>query len=133
MKSLKIKGHIDEDGRPRVVIEVFGGRGKAKLDPIIDTGFDGEVCIPIRTAVQLGLELIGVTTVELADGTKKEELVFQGKARLNNLEQEVEILLTEGEDALIGLRLFERAKITIDFAHKTAEIFIFNERFLDSF
>jgi len=115
---------MDKDGRPRVIIEVFGGRGKVKLDAIIDTGFDGEVCMPIRTAVQLGLGLIGVTTVELADGTKKEELVFQGRARLNNLEQEVEILLTEGEEALTGLRLFEGARITIDFARKTAEILL---------
>jgi hypothetical protein len=32
VKSLKIKRHIDKDGRPRAVIKVFGDRGKAKLD-----------------------------------------------------------------------------------------------------
>jgi predicted aspartyl protease len=40
------------------------------LAAIVDTGFDGDFCLPTAHEVQLGLELIGERLVELADGTR---------------------------------------------------------------
>ncbi|MEM2128018.1 MAG: hypothetical protein QXH67_07345, partial [Candidatus Bathyarchaeia archaeon] len=66
---MESEGYVDELNRPRLSINVIGGRAEAKLDALIDTGFDGSLCIPVGIAVQLGLDLTGVTYVELADGT----------------------------------------------------------------
>jgi predicted aspartyl protease len=77
-----IEGAIRETGTPILVLKVIGkGGGEVTVEGILDTGFDGFLCLPISLAVSLGLELIDVTRTELADGTVMEdELVFAGRA-----------------------------------------------------
>ena len=47
------------------------------VDAVIDTGFDGYLCLPVQLAIQLGLELSGSIKVELADGSIKRETGLQ--------------------------------------------------------
>ena len=44
-------------------------RKSVEIDAIIDTGFDGSLCLPVPIAIQLGLELSCSQVVELADGS----------------------------------------------------------------
>jgi clan AA aspartic protease len=96
-------------------LKVIGARQSVELTAIVDTGFDGHLCVPIHQAVQLGLELIGEQWVELADGTRRKELVFAARVELFSQEQEIELMLTESEDALIGTRLLNRYRMSITF------------------
>ena len=100
---------------PTATIEVFGTRQAVSLSAIVDTGFDGDLCLPTRHAVQLGLELIGERLVELADGTRKKELLFAGSVRFFGKTREVKLMLTNSEDALIGTRLMNHYPASIDF------------------
>lgn len=100
---------------PRTEVEVSGNRGSVTATAIIDTGFEGDVCLPIDLAVTLGLELWGVTDFELADGTVKRELLFDGTARLLAQSRSVLIALTNSEDALIGTNLMNDCQLFIDF------------------
>ena len=100
---------------PTAEIEVFGSRQAVTLTAIVDTGFDGDFCLPIRHAVQLGLELIGEQIVELADGTRRMELMFAGSVRFLGETREVKLMLTNSEDALIGARLLNHYRVSIDF------------------
>ena len=100
---------------PTAQIEVFGTRQAVRLTAIVDTGFDGDFCLPTRHAVQLGLELIGERLVELADGTRKKELLFAGSVRFLGKTREVKLMLTNSEDALIGTRLMDDYPASIDF------------------
>jgi len=59
-------------------IEVAGFKRTKILQAIVDTGFDGFLCIPVETAVKLGLELAGRDVIELADGSLREELSSRG-------------------------------------------------------
>jgi len=115
-------GYFDELNRPRLTINVIGGRARAKLDALIDTGFDGSLCLPLSIAVQLGLELTGVTYVEFADGTMRRELTFMGRVGFGKFEGKVEILLTESEDTLIGLELLKGSRLEIDFKQRKLKI-----------
>ena len=54
---------------PIARIEAIGSRQTLVFTATVDTGFDGDLCLPTRLAVQLGLELIGELEIELADGT----------------------------------------------------------------
>jgi hypothetical protein len=63
---------------PIAHIDAIGARQTIELIAIVDTGFDGDLCIPTRVAVQLGPELTGELDVELADGTRRKQLVFAG-------------------------------------------------------
>ena len=100
---------------PTAQVEVIGTRQTIAITAIVDTGFDGHLCLPIRLAVHLGLELIGEQIIELADGTRRNELVFAGTVRFFDETQAVEIMLTHSEDALIGTRLLDQYRVSIDF------------------
>ena len=99
-----IVGTIRETGTPTLVLKVIGrGGNEVTVEGILDTGFDGFLCLPIPLAVSLGLELIDVTRTELADGTVMEnELVFAGRAEWDGTMVDIDILLTRSGDVLIG-------------------------------
>jgi len=82
---------------------------------LIDTGFNGELCLPTQIAVQLGLELSGTQIVELADGTMRRELISIGRGVFDNRERRMEISLTDGQDTLIRTRLLADKTLEIDF------------------
>jgi predicted aspartyl protease len=77
-----IEGVI-QGGTPLVTMRVLGTRGReATIASLLDTGFDGFLCLPIPVAASLGLELLEVTETELADGTLGEDdLIFSAKQR----------------------------------------------------
>jgi clan AA aspartic protease len=120
---MRIEGYLDENDQPRIRVIVTGIRKETSFDAIIDTGFDGHLCLPVQVAIQVGLELYGAQVSELADGSTRDELVFIGQVALENQPGvEVEISLTESEDALVGVALLMPYKLEIDFPKRTAFI-----------
>jgi len=117
-----IHGYFDGAGRPRVTVSLFGNRGETTIDALIDTGFDGALCVPIPIAIPLGLELYGDHTYELADGTIKQELTYRAIVHLGEETHRTEIILTESEDALLGSELLEGYILEIDYGNRTIEI-----------
>lgn len=99
-----------------------GARQEMTLLALVDTGFDGWVCLPTPIAIQLGLELFGLQVVELGDGSEIEELVFRGKVTFKQKRRNVDITLTNSADALLGTGLLEDSVLTIDFVERTMEI-----------
>ena len=100
---------------PTTTVEVIGSRSSLVLAAIVDTGFSGDICVPIDIAVGLGLELVRRTKVELADGSMRSELVFAGQVRFVGEERDVEILVTERDDPLVGVGLLSSCRLVIDF------------------
>lgn len=117
-----IKGFIDEYGHPLIEIEMSGRKDKLKMLALVDSGFDGELCLPIEIAVPLGLELSGIETIELADGSMKEELVFNGIIKWEEELRSVRILLTSSKDAIIGTELMFARLLSIDFRAREVRI-----------
>jgi predicted aspartyl protease len=80
MRKAMIKGKISDSGSPIIETKAIGSRREIDVEGVMDTGFDGYLCLPITTAVALGLELIKLENSELADGTILEhEPVFSGR------------------------------------------------------
>lgn len=118
-----IRGYLDEYHQPRVAITVRGSRQDITLDVVIDTGFDGQLCLPVPLAIEIGLELYGAQRTELADGSIKSELVFLGQAGfVGRPSQEVEILLTDSDDALLGVEFLLDWRLEIDFSQRVVQI-----------
>ena len=113
---MKMEGYIDEYGHPKVPVMVDG----LSMDAVVDTGFDGDLCLPIQVAIQLGLKLCDTMEVELADGTRKRELVFTGHVKLGNKTKEVGIMLTESEETLLGTQMC--SYLEIDFEGKRVRV-----------
>jgi clan AA aspartic protease len=119
---LETFGYFDKFVHPRVRLIVKGLRKSLRNDPVVDTGFDGDLCLPVKVAIQLGLELSGETIVELADGSKKQELSFLGSVFWQGQERLVKIFLTNSEDPLVGSGLMQGQKLAIDYANRTVII-----------
>jgi len=119
-----IRGYITDSGAPLVDVTVAGIRRQAVIPALVDTGFDGDLSLPIGIAVGLGLELVLSITIDLGDGTIKEnELVFAGMARLGDGKpRRVEILLTTSQEALVGRSWFREGSLSMNF--KTGELAI---------
>ena len=117
-----MKAYLYEYAQAVVEVILKGSRIDIVTKAIIDTGFDGDICLPIHLAIQLGLELKSVQVVELTDGNRKNELVFTGFITLNGEEKEIEILLTNSKDTLLGTGLLYDKVLKIDFSKGTVEI-----------
>lgn len=110
-----MRGTIDAYGDAMFEVSLVGSRGQFGVFAVVDTGFSGAVCLPVKLAIQFGLELISEVPVEYADGTKKAELVFTGEIVWDGRSREVEVYLTRGEEVLIGKQLFEDGVLEIDY------------------
>ena len=117
-----MQGYVDKNRLCRAEITVIGGRQAVAADAVVDSGFNGDLCLPTQIATQLGLELCGLQRIELADGTKKKDLLFAGEAIFDGERKWVEIFLTDSEDALIGAGLLLDHILTIDYVDQTVEI-----------
>lgn len=117
-----MEGFFNERGYPCIKIRVIGTRRDIVLDAFIDTGFDGEICLPTQLAIQLGLELWSIQKFELADGSVSEELVFLGKAIIDGEEKEVEILLTSSIDPLFGSGLMKGKELHISYKSRQVSL-----------
>ncbi len=119
-----IEGVIRETGTRILVLKVIGRGGEeVTVEGILDTGFDGFLCLPIPLAVSLGLELIDVTRTELADGTVVEdELVFAGRAEWDGTVMDIDILLTRSGDVLIGTAFLRTYTVQLDYKANTVKI-----------
>lgn len=118
---MTIRGYVDDFYQAIVTVTVRGSRTSVTLDMVLDTGFSGDICLPIPIATQLGLELITTQHYELADGTVEEKLVFLGHVVFGE-EKPVTVVLTDSENALFGTGLLTNVKLYIDFIAKTVEI-----------
>jgi len=118
-----ITGQINQAFSPILRVTGYGNKGEVTIDGILDTGFDGFICLPIAVAVPLGLELIDVTDSELADGTiVQDELVFAGKVLWDGEVIDVDVVLTKSADTLIGTAMLMNSDVRINF--HTGEVLI---------
>lgn len=100
---------------PTMDIEVIGSKATAKIRALIDTGFSGFLCLPIKIGKTLGLELIGTEVTEVADGRWIDQLKFAGSVKFLGKTQEVEIFLSESDTSQIGTMLLADCQLSIDF------------------
>ena len=111
-----LKGVIDESNLLWTNIEVGGLSNSIELKALIDTGFSGELIIPIQTAIQLGLTLVGTGRAELADGNIINQLLFLGKLKWGTLDKTIAISVSESDDTLIGGGLLHGYLLIADFS-----------------
>ena len=118
-----IQGTIRATGAPVLPLRILGTGAEVTAEGILDTGFDGFLCLPTPIAVSLGLQLIDVVSTELADGTVVEDdLVFVGRAEWDGAVKEVDVLLTRAEDILIGTAFLKGYRVELDYEANTVRI-----------
>jgi clan AA aspartic protease len=84
------------------------------IDFVLDTGFNDYLALPPQAVTALNLPLYSSGMIRLADGSKS--LVPVHSARINwNDEQKSILVLATGNKPLLGTRLLQGLRLTIDF------------------
>ena len=110
-----IEGIVDASGSAIVELNISGWRGSMTVSACMDTEFNGDVSLPFHIAVELGLNLVGRADVELGDGRVEREFTFSGVASIGGESREVEIFVSDSEDALIGRTWLSRGSLYINY------------------
>jgi clan AA aspartic protease len=118
-----LEGYVDEGGQPWVAVTIIGRSEQLlEMDVLIDTGFDGSLCLPASLEEQIELQLWGTQLVELADGSRREEEVYIGQVIFDGERHEVDISLTQGADALLGTAMLQAYRLEIGFRSRTVRL-----------
>lgn len=115
-----LAGYVDASSQPWVQLVLVGPQDQlVEFEAIIDTGFDGALCVPQLLAGQGALHEVGTQRVELADGSQHVEPLFLGEVVFDGARQWVDISVTRGADALLGTALLQDYQLEIRFRSRT--------------
>lgn len=102
---------------PYLVLDVQIRSRKERLKAIIDTGFDGDIAIP-KGLLTNGDPPQSLLPWELADGSRILAPAYLGKAKLGNLKSVFVVIITLGDEPLVGCGIIKHFAITLDHGRK---------------
>lgn len=108
---MKIKGFVDDHGCPRIPFQSLKGN---KIYLVVDTGFNGVLCLPKTLIKELNLEYIGTHEIELADGSRVPSPIYSGEIIWFREKTEVLAYETASTDGLVGTDLLRGAYFELD-------------------
>ena len=113
-----ISGSVNSFREALVEIRLKG----VAIECVVDTGFDGGLMLPRTLADRLQIPLIGRLTLEMVNGSK-----MIASVRLADIEwleetREIEVIFSDGNDALVGTELLTGTTLTIDYATRVVKI-----------
>lgn len=108
---MKIEGWFDPDLSPRIEITTLQGK---ELNLVVDTGFNGQLCLPLSLLKEIGFEYVGPTEVELADGSVVETMIYEGVILWFGGERRVATHATSSEDGLLGTQMLFGTILELD-------------------
>lgn len=119
-------GYFENDN-PYIDIEVTGHPSfeSKPLKVLVDSGFNGHLQISFALAFPLGLSLVGVQQLTIADGSTVNQFVCLGDVKIDNKEiKNVPINIGAGCPTLLGTKLLKAAgkNLRINFVLQEIEI-----------
>lgn len=115
----KESGSVNNNPEPCVFVDFENGE---KVEFLIDTGFNGSLCLPRLPATELGLKKVSEVEV-YGVGAHSENLdVALVKIVWFGKEIEVEVLINDGDDWLLGSELLNKKTLKINYRSKMVVI-----------
>ncbi len=93
-----------------------------KLDAWIDTGFTGDLVIPLQQVVLLGLPLGPAVPAQLADGSIINLDTYTCLVDWFGAWKEIEVIANQGQFPLLGIGLLLERQLNIDYRAKTLSV-----------
>ncbi|MCW3130932.1 MAG: hypothetical protein N2V75_12675 [Methanophagales archaeon] len=117
-----IEGFVNEDLEPVIEIGLIFEDRVERTVAIIDTGFNGYLCLAENLMDKIDLSYIGTDFFELGNGEILEDDVFLGKIIFDERECDVLVILSTSSDVLIGTSMLKAKTLFIDFIDRRVEI-----------
>lgn len=116
------EGFVNEDLEPVIEIGLIAGDSVERTFAIIDTGFNGYLCLAENLIDKIDLSYIGTDLFELGNGEVVENDVFSGRIKFDERECKVLVILSTSSDVLIGTSLLKAKTLFIDFIDRKVEV-----------
>ena len=117
-----------EGGNPQFEVEIESEAASSRCGSytaILDTGFNGYLCVPLVVAVDLGMTRESTVDLTLADGKTAEFYTAECMVSIRDKETEGIAYFNEDcVDILLGTEFLRkcRLKLVVDMAAKTCEL-----------
>jgi len=89
-----IAGSVNENDEPVIEVKLDLGKEKRPVNAVIDTGFNGYICVPKKLIDKSDWEFLGIEEYELASGELMRERVFLGRVEMGPEKLIAFVLLT---------------------------------------
>ncbi len=96
--------------------------GGDAFECVVDTGFDGALILPASVAKRLALPVVARLVFELVGGARMTADVALGEIEWLGEQRNVEVIVSESNDTLIGTEMFVGAKLSVDYANRLVTI-----------
>jgi clan AA aspartic protease len=119
-----VTGLVDNSGRAllRIRLQHPVSAAEFELDAWIDTGFTGELVIPLQHVVQFSLPLGSAIRAGLADGSEVELNTYTCRLDWFGEWKQIEIIANAGQFPLLGVGLLLDRALHIDYPDKSLSI-----------
>ena len=112
-------GHVDPSGRAILPVEIITDQDPVgtSIDVWIDTGFTGDLVLPLSLVQRLVLPVSGSVDGILADGSQTELKTYHCQLRRFGRERSVEVIANNGELPLLGVGLLLAKELRVDYTN----------------
>jgi clan AA aspartic protease len=117
-----IEGFVNEDLEPVIEIGLVAEDRVERTFAIIDTGFNGYLCLAENLVDKMDLSYIYTDFFELGNGEIVENDVFFGRIIFDKRECNVLVILSTSPDVLIGTSLLKKKTLFIDFIDRRVKV-----------
>ena len=108
-----LTGRIN-DLQARLTVEILDSNGQINpIEVLLDTGFDGQLSLPVFVVRQLNLGRGILRFGELADGTKVQFMSYRATVLWDGQRRQVEVI-ESGNDPLLGMELLLGSRVVLD-------------------
>jgi predicted aspartyl protease len=106
-----IQGNVNDDDQPIIELQI-GGRTWPAL---VDTGFNGDIELPIDLFDDLSPRFVGTVTSQLGGGQSVTEDAYLVEIPFDGETIQVEATFVAGDTALIGTQMLPSHRLEINF------------------
>ena len=116
-----IVGSITEDGEPLISLTVAG----RDCEAVVDTGFNGDLELPVELFSVLPHEYLGRTISTLAGAQQIEEDSYEIDFPFDGKIMRTAVTFAPGRQILIGTHLMRQHRLEINFPARTLKLWRF--------
>lgn len=119
-----MKGFVDNGGRALIEIELRKSDGgvSTSIDVWVDTGFTGDLVMPVALIESLKLEPSGSVDAILADGSQIALSTYSCLIEWFGNTKSLEIIANDGDCPLLGVGLLLGLELRVDYRNLRIEL-----------